>query len=122
MNVRKLPSSVLGVLLGAGLALAAVPAAGQGGAAPIKGDAKAAEAKIGMCIGCHAIPGYKASFPKVYPVPMIHGQTGKYIQNALNAYRSGDRSHPTMRAIAGSLSDQDIADLAAYYGKSLESK
>ena len=121
MNARKLPT-VLGVLLGAGLCLAAVPAAGQGGTDPIKGDAKAAEGKIGMCIGCHAIPGYKASYPMVYSVPMIHGQTGKYIENALNAYRSGDRSHPTMRAIAGSLSDQDIADLAAYYGKSLENK
>ena len=39
----------------------------------------------------------------VYSVPMIHGQCGKYIENALNAYRSGDRDHPTMRAIAGSL-------------------
>ncbi|MGE0802411.1 MAG: cytochrome c [Lautropia sp.] len=84
----------------------------------VKGDAKAAEQKIAMCIGCHAIGGYRASYPSVYHVPMIKGQTSKYIENALNAYRSGDRSHPTMRAIAGSLSDQDIADLAAYYGKS----
>ncbi|MBA3478319.1 MAG: cytochrome c [Lautropia sp.] len=126
--------------MAAGFSLAAVPAAGQGsttkatagtsaGASsagqsgpPTKGDMKAAEAKIGMCIGCHAIPGYKASYPMVYSVPMIHGQTGKYIEISLNAYRSGDRSHPTMRAIAGGLSDQDIADLAAYYGKSLEKK
>jgi cytochrome c553 len=36
---------------------------------------------------------------------------------ALNAYKSGERSHPTMRGIAQSLSDQDIADLAAYYGE-----
>ena len=95
------------------LAAFAAPAAAQ----ELKGDAKAAEQKISMCIGCHAIGGYKASFPSVYHVPMIHGQTAKYIENALNAYRSGDRSHPTMRAIAGSLSDQDIADLAAYYGR-----
>ena len=46
---------------------------------------------------------------------MIAGQNEKYIAAALTAYRSGDRKHPTMRGIAGSLSDQDIADLAAYY-------
>lgn len=58
----------------------------------------------------------------VYSVPMIHGQSPQYIENALNGYRTGDRSHPTMRAIAGSLTDQDIADLAAYYGSSQEAK
>lgn len=97
------------------LVLAAIVAA-----APLmanaQGNAEAAKAKISMCIGCHAIPGYKASFPTVYSVPMIAGQSGKYIESALQAYKKGDRSHPTMRGIAGSLSDQDIADLAAYYG------
>ena len=47
---------------------------------------------------------------------MIAGQSAKYIENSLQAYKKGERSHPTMRAIAGSLSDQDMADLAAYYG------
>jgi cytochrome c553 len=84
--------------------------------AQAQGNAEAAKAKISMCVGCHAIPGYKASFPSVYSVPMIAGQSGKYIESALQAYKKGDRSHPTMRGIAGSLSDQDIADLAAYYG------
>ncbi|PVE42732.1 c-type cytochrome [Limnohabitans planktonicus] len=81
----------------------------------IKGDAKAAEQKIAMCIGCHGIKGYQASFPEVYRVPMISGQNAKYISTALNAYKKGDRKHPTMRGISDSLSDQDIADLAAYY-------
>ncbi|MFM1991466.1 MAG: hypothetical protein RJA99_4423 [Pseudomonadota bacterium] len=80
------------------------------------GNAEAGRAKASMCIGCHEIPGYKASFPNVYSVPMITGQTAKYIEASLVAYRKGDRSHPTMRAVAGSLSDQDIADLAALYG------
>ncbi len=84
--------------------------------ASAQGNADAAKTKVAMCVGCHGIPGYKASFPAVYSVPRIGGQTPKYIENALLAYRKGDRSHPTMRAIAGSLSDQDIADLAAYYG------
>jgi len=81
----------------------------------VKGDAKAAEKKIAMCIGCHGIPGYQASFPEVYKVPMISGQNAKYIVNALNAYKKGERKHPTMRGIADSLSDQDMADVAAYY-------
>ncbi|MFT4102197.1 MAG: cytochrome c [Burkholderiaceae bacterium] len=82
----------------------------------VAGNAEEAKNKISMCIGCHEIPGYKASFPSVYQVPMLYGQSPKYIESALQAYRKGDRAHPTMRAIAGSLSDKDIADLAAYYG------
>jgi len=70
-----------------------------------------------MCEGCHNLPRYQASFPEVYKVPMIAGQNAKYIASALVAYRKGERKHPTMRAIAGSLSDQDIADVAAYYSQ-----
>ena len=81
----------------------------------VKGDAKAGETKNAMCIGCHGIKGYQASFPEIYKVPMISGQSGKYITAALNAYKKGERKHPTMRGIAESLTDQDIADLAAYY-------
>jgi cytochrome c553 len=86
-------------------------------AADIVGNPKAAAAKIEMCVGCHGIPGYKASFPEVYRVPLIGGQSAKYIESALNAYRKGERKHPSMRGIASSLSDQDIADLAAYYAQ-----
>jgi len=81
------------------------------------GDAAAGEKKIAMCEGCHNLPRYQASFPEVYKVPMIAGQNAKYIASALAAYRKGERKHPTMRAIAGSLSDQDIADVAAYYAQ-----
>lgn len=82
----------------------------------VQGSAEAARNKTSMCIGCHGIPGYKASFPSVYSVPMISGQSPKYLENALLAYKKGERSHPTMRGIAAGLSDQDMADLAAYYG------
>jgi cytochrome c553 len=81
----------------------------------IKGDAKAGGQKIAMCIGCHGIHGYQASFPEVYRVPMISGQNAKYIVASLNAYKKGERKHPTMRGIAVSLSEQDMADLGAYY-------
>jgi cytochrome c553 len=83
----------------------------------VQGNAKAAEGKIAMCIGCHGIKGYQASFPEVYRVPMISGQNAKYIASALNAYKKGDRKHPTMRGIATSLTDQDIADISAYYSQ-----
>jgi len=83
----------------------------------IKGDIKAGESKISMCIGCHGIKSYQASFPEVYKVPMISGQSNKYISSALNAYKKGERKHPTMRGVAEALSDQDIADLSAYYSQ-----
>jgi len=78
-------------------------------------DGKAGEAKAAMCIGCHGIPGYQSSFPEVHKVPMISGQNAKYIAAALGAYKKGERKHPTMRAVAASLTDQDIADLAEFY-------
>ena len=90
-------------------------------AADVVGNAKAAEKKVAMCIGCHAIPGYKASFPEVYQVPMLGGQSAKYLENALHTYKKGDRNHPSMRGIAVGLSDQDIADLAAYYAQQTQS-
>ena len=86
-------------------------------AAHAAGDAEAAKGKVSMCIGCHGIPMYKTVFPEVYSVPMIAGQSPEYIVKALRAYRAGDRSHPSMRGIARSLSDEDMADLAAYYGR-----
>jgi cytochrome c553 len=81
----------------------------------IKGDIKAGEKKIAMCIGCHGIQGYQASFPEVYKVPKIAGQGAKYIVSALSAYKKGDRKHPTMRGIVDNLSEQDMADVAVYY-------
>ncbi|HSV48298.1 MAG TPA: c-type cytochrome [Ramlibacter sp.] len=89
-------------------AAAAKPAAAPAGA-------KSVEAKVAMCIGCHGIKGYQASFPEVYKVPMISGQSAKYIVTALTAYKNGDRKHPTMRGIADSLSEQDMNDVAAFY-------
>lgn len=86
------------------------------GAQAAEGSVQAGAEKAAMCIGCHGIPGYQNAFPEVYKVPKISGQSAKYIESALTAYQKGDRKHPTMRGIAGSLSEQDIADLAAYYG------
>lgn len=106
--MKKIVSPMSAVLLACVMASAAC-------AQDLTGDAKAGDKKIAMCIGCHGIKGYQASFPEVYKVPMIAGQGAKYMVSALNAYRKGDRKHPTMRGIAAGLSDQDIADVAAYY-------
>jgi cytochrome c553 len=71
--------------------------------------------KVHLCIGCHAIPGYRSSFPEIYSVPLIGGQSAGYIVSALQAYKKGERKHPTMRSIAASLTDQDMAAIAEYY-------
>jgi cytochrome c553 len=95
------------------LALAALPAAAQNAA----GNAAAGYQKTQMCAGCHGIEGWRTAFPEVYKVPKIGGQHQAYLVKALQAYKSGERNHPSMRAIAASLSDQDMADLAAYYAQ-----
>jgi cytochrome c553 len=106
MSPSRVPAAIAS-LLAASLAALAAPVAAQ--------DAKAGEKKTAMCAGCHNIQGYQASFPEIHRVPKISGQTAKYIANSLVAYRKGERKHPSMRAISASLSDQDIADLAAFY-------
>ena len=81
-----------------------------------EGDPQAGHNKAAMCQGCHGIDGYRVAFPEVYSVPRLGGQHSAYIVKALHGYKSGARSNATMRAIASTLSDKDMADLAAYYG------
>ena len=79
-------------------------------------DKAGVEGQHALCIGCHGIPGYKTAFPHVYHVPKIAGQQPGYIVSALKAYKSGARSHPSMRGIAASLTEDDMKKLAEYYG------
>ena len=83
-------------------------------AAQPTGNPTAGERKAGICAGCHGIPGYRNAYP-AYSVPKLGGQHAGYIAAALKAYQTRQRSHPTMQAIAATLSDQDIADLGAYF-------
>lgn len=106
-----LTTSLRSFVAAATLSVAAAGALAQGAT----GNAVAGKNKAEMCIGCHGIPGYQNSFPEIHKVPMISGQSGAYIVSALTAYKSGERKHPSMRGIAGSLTDQDMADLAAFY-------
>lgn len=82
-------------------------------AAVAAGDPEAGRIKANTCMGCHGIPAYNNVYP-TYHVPKLGGQSAAYLVEALKAYRSGDRPHPTMRAQASSLSDQDIEDIAAW--------
>lgn len=110
--MKKTPASILSAT---GLGVCLTLGLTQSAAAQ---DAKVTDKNTAMCIGCHGIPGYQASFPEVHKVPMISGQNAKYIAAALAAYQKGERKHPTMRSIAASLSEQDIAGLAAWYEQS----
>ena len=105
-------SITVGLICSAVALAAAFPVAAQ---QQQQGNAEAGRNKASMCVGCHNIPGYKTAFPAVYSVPKIDGQHAKYIISALRAYKSGERTHPSMRAVAASLTDQDMADLAAFY-------
>ncbi len=81
------------------------------------GDPVVGSQLVQMCQGCHGIPGWRTAFPEVYKVPKISGQHPGYLVIALKAYKTGERSHPSMRAIAATLSDSDMAHLAAYYAQ-----
>ncbi|HKL77621.1 MAG TPA: c-type cytochrome [Gammaproteobacteria bacterium] len=94
---------------GAVLALATLPLT-----AAAAGDPQAGKKKAYECLGCHGSAGYGNVYP-AYHVPKVGGQQAQYIAAALKAYRSGERRHPTMRAQAMALSNQDIQDIAAYF-------
>ena len=124
-----MPSYLVNAVLGAALALSVHVVAAQpkpADKAPKTDEKKPAttakrlgmENAHAMCIGCHGIPGYKTAFPSTYHVPKIAGQQPAYIVNALKAYKSGERSHPSMRGIATSLSEEEMKELADYYGAS----
>lgn len=98
-------------LLLPGLALAVLLSVA--GPADAAGDPEAGKIKGYTCTGCHGIPGYKNVYP-TFSVPKIGGQSAQYVEAALKAYRSGERQHPTMELHAESLSDEDIADIAAW--------
>ena len=80
-----------------------------------EGDPQRGYARAQMCAGCHGITDYRTAYPAVYSVPKLGGQQAAYLAKSLNDYKTGARKHPTMRGIAATLSDEDIADLAAYY-------
>ena len=103
----RIPVAVSAVLL----ALSAQVSQAQ--APAFSGDARRGQALTYTCNGCHAISNYKNVYP-TYSVPKLHNQRPEYLVAALKAYKSGERSHGTMHAQASSMSEQDMADIAAY--------
>lgn len=74
-------------------------------------DAKAGRQKITTCQACHGLDGLS----KNPEAPNLAGQIEGYLVKALTDYRSGERKNETMNIVAKDLSDQDMADIAAYY-------
>jgi cytochrome c553 len=97
------------------LACAATLSAGAMGA----GDPAAGAIKSFTCMGCHGVPSYNNVYP-TYKVPKLGGQHAQYLAAALQAYKDGQRSHPTMQAQAQALSEQDMQDIAAFFAQSGE--
>ena len=81
-------------------------------AAPaMAGDAAAGKAKSVTCVACHGADGISA----IPNYPNLKGQKEAYLKKALSDFKSGARKDPTMSAMAAPLTDDDIANLAAYY-------
>jgi cytochrome c553 len=113
-------SAVLVALLASTTAFASAAATAQT-SAQTAGDAAKGKALANTCLGCHGVPGYKNAYPN-YSVPKLEGQHPEYLVLALQAYRSGERSHLTMHSQASSLSDEDMANIAAYFSGEVVAK
>jgi cytochrome c553 len=96
------------------LVMGAIVFLGSGGA-KAEADPIAGKEKTRICAGCHGIDDYRTAFPEVYSVPRLGGQVAGYLEKSLKDYGSGARKHISMQGMAAALSEQDIADIAAYY-------
>jgi len=95
------------------IAIAAVAFLGVSGLAhaQVTGDAAAGQQKAASCAACHGADGNSSN-----PIwPKLAGQHAEYIVKQLKAFKSGARKDPTMSGMAAPLSEQDMADLAAYF-------
>jgi cytochrome c553 len=79
--------------------------------AQASGDAAAGAEKAATCAACHGAEGIS----QINTYPILAGQYPSYLTHALQSYRDGTRQNAIMAGFAGALSDQDIADLAAYF-------
>jgi cytochrome c553 len=109
MNRLLTSAALMTAVLSAPIAFAQAPAA--------PGNPVLGAQKVQMCQGCHGIVGWRTAYPEVYRVPKLSAQNPAYIIAALREYKSGARSHPSMTAIAASLSEADMANIAAYYSQ-----
>lgn len=96
------------------IAALAAAALANSAAALAAGDEAAGKKKAQTCMGCHGVDGYFNVYPS-YRVPKLWGQHPAFIVAALKSYRDGNRQHATMQSQAADLSDQDMADIAAFF-------
>ena len=75
------------------------------------GDAAAGKQKSAACAACHGADGNSVNGEW----PKLAGQNAKYLAKQLHEFKAGDRANPIMSGMAAPLSDQDMADLAAYF-------
>src|SRR6056297_2213511 len=78
------------------------------------GDYRRGLEKSQVCQSCHGRTGNESLQPSY---PKLAGQHEDYLVHALESYRNGRRQNAVMAGFAGNLSDQDIADLAAWYSR-----
>lgn len=98
------------------LILGVIALFGMVGAAQAAGDAQAGKAKATACAGCHGASGEGKA-----PNPALAGKSEDALVQAMKDYKSGKRQNAIMKTFAGQLSDQDVANVAAYYA-SLKAK
>lgn len=79
--------------------------------AALAASVEAGKTKARQCVTCHGMDG----MARQPDAANIGGESEMYLENQLRAFRTGERQHPQMSVIAQGLSDEDIADLAAYY-------
>lgn len=91
--------------------LAAIAVALGAGPVSAGGDAQAGQAKSAACVACHNADGNSTA--PIYP--KIAGQNEAYLVHQLSAFKSGARTNPVMLPFVQNLSEQDLADLAAYF-------
>lgn len=93
------------------LTLVALTVLGLNVSTTMAGDAAAGKAKAATCAACHGVNGISSNDMW----PNLAGQKAGYLVAQMKAFRDGGRNNPMMAPMAASLSDADIADLAAYY-------
>ena len=103
MNVKRLSGSLCVVLM-----------LGLSNGVLAEGDTERGAFLADTCTGCHGIEYYKNAYPTYY-VPKLGGQNAEYIVAALNGYKNEERTHPTMRSQAASMTQQDMEDIAAFF-------
>jgi cytochrome c553 len=111
-----MPSWVRLGAISAALACGALASAALAQSPPVNGNPARGKVLSQTCLGCHGVNGYRNAYPN-YEVPKLWGQSPDYIVTALEEYKSGvQRTHPTMHAQASELSEQEMEDIAAYFG------